>query len=820
MNIFRRNKAPIRLSAVVLAVGLGSATHSGDGQTSRRDEDDATQRRPAATAIDEPLISDGGGVVPVRLVDDRLVVSCDISGPARRIPINLWLDFDGPFGLQLHNRAAAPLPAETADGQALPLTMHFPDFTLTVPRRELGDEEAFEEFTKYHSAEIGENALVGALGAQYLQHFDVVLDLPRNRIELRAPGGLAERVPGVNGEEAVVPISEHNDLVWLPVTMANGDELALAIGTSRFDTTIDRAVCDRLARPAGDVGTVTCGSHDLAPYVAFRPEDVVQAHPAGVLGVIGINLLQSFRVVVDRRTALATVRPHRAAEFPEADLAYFRAMTTEDKQLVETWLEEHREHRLGREAAELLLTLHLEEVADAETLRRATKWVNDTMVEDLRTTRMLDLMEEMSNEGETDLVIVAGEIGIESGRKDRYPDAVHKIHGRLGELLLERGEDREAWRHLLSAAFGLPEDGLINLNLGLYYERTGRYRRAFSRYIQAVIKEESGPRALEGLQRIDGELEDTERLSLEVIERMIAGKVRSDTAPVKFKPSVDEPVTNRTVLVEFFTNAYVGNEQRGAIGGALGNQRLLTHFEPEHAVFLSHHLPGARPDPLVNPLAVHLAERLGVDRPVVQVIDGRSMAPGAGRWRDAEQIYEMARQEVLAALTEPSEYVIDLEARLEGGVVSGTITVEGPVAEGVRVQVVVAERGVLFPGKSTVVVHRHLARGTVFTELDGIAYVPTRGTMTVPFERSLSELEAANAACLDSLEAAGAGTVSRMSMTIDPRTVFLVALVREAESGRVLQAAELEPDRPDEDVATAQDTNGAPERDEGTEKAR
>ena len=71
-----------------------------------------------------PTISDGGGVIPVQVIDGRVVVACDISGPNLRIPVNLWLDFDGAYGLQLHNRAAAPLPAETQAGKPNPLTLH------------------------------------------------------------------------------------------------------------------------------------------------------------------------------------------------------------------------------------------------------------------------------------------------------------------------------------------------------------------------------------------------------------------------------------------------------------------------------------------------------------------------------------------------------------------------------------------------------------------------------------------------------------------------------------------------------------------------
>ena len=48
---------------------------------------------------------------------------------------------------------------------------------------------------------------------------------------------------------------------------------------------------------------------------------------------------------------------------------------------------------------------------------------------------MLDL----GDAGHPDLVVHAGAIGIEGGRDDRYPNAVHDIHARMGAVLLEQG---------------------------------------------------------------------------------------------------------------------------------------------------------------------------------------------------------------------------------------------------------------------------------------------------------------------------------------------------------------------------------------------
>jgi len=762
-----------------------------------------------------PVISNEGGSIPVKVVDGRLIVGCDISGPKLRVPVNLWLDFDGAYGLQLHNRAAAPLPAETQAGKPNPLTLHFGDFSLEVARRELGPEEEFEEFTKYHSTEIGENALTGAIGAHVLKHFDVIFDLPQNTISLAPPGQLADYQPEEGGTELLTPITLQNDLVWLPVSFpgpGEGDsensdnkgkalKRALAIGSSRYDTCLERRLCNSLRRPAGNVGPMLCEMVDFSPHVAFRPTEVVQVHPDGVAGVMGINLLENFRIHVDRQSLLATIRAARSPQFPTQDLKWFQAMVAEDRDLVLAWLEEHGETRLGREAAEFLLTLMLDEGAETDELAAAIQWVNDTMAADLRATRLFDLMEELVNEGEVDLGIAAGEIGVKSARKDRYPEANYKLHGRLGELLLPR-DNREAWRHLLSAAFGLPENGMINLNLARVYEADGKTKRAFSRYIQALVKEESSELAMESLVRMDKDLPPEDRMTIESIDRMISGRVRNYSAPDQYQVDAEKR-TNHTSVVEFFTNAYIGTEQRGgAIGGALGNQGVLSHFNSTECVFLSYHLPVPRIEPLVSPLGQYMAGWLGVRGPVVQVVDGVRSAPGAGKHRDAEEIYKATRDVVISRLSRSSSVELGVDAVLDGTQLTGNVRVAGPgigtpedlAMKPLVIQVIVAERGVVFHGSSGVVIHRMLARGLATRgSLAGVAFLPDdEGKLEFNFTRDLAELEAENRTFIDQLEEGETKGGTRMGLRIEPKSVEVIVLVRDAETGEVVQSRQCE----------------------------
>jgi len=738
----------------------------------------------------------GATIVPVKVVAGKLVLSCDLSTRFRRIPVTLFVELETPCGLRLHNRAATGIRAENRDGTPNPITIHLPDRKIIVATREHGPEKVYEGFTKFHAPELGEVALVGTIGAQILKRFHVTLDLHASILELAAPharageGDAEASAEGATDDEAgsvTAPITLTNDLVWFTVRLADGTPRAMAVGTAAYDTVLDTDLCEQLHKPAGDVGTLAVGDLDLARYAAFRPEEVVQIHKDGVAGILGLGILQFLRVEIDRVNRTVRFTKTRDPEFPTADLAFFRARAEDDGDAMEAYLKAHSKARLAREAAQLLVNLRIGEGADDAAVGRALQWVNDTLPEDLRASAMLELMRKLAAAGYAKHVVTAGEIGIASGRKDRYPDAVHKIHAKIGEVLLEAGQDREAWRHLLSAAFGLPEDGMVNLALARFYEKQGRLRRAYSRYVQAVIKPESGPQAMEGLERLQAKMPGGERYSVDLVERLIGGKVLNFGTATKFKPDAKN-TTNRVVLAEFFTNAHF----KGAIGGALGDEGMLSHFPRANVAVLSYHLPVPEPDPLVNALAIYTAQRRLVERPVDHVFDGLVKGPGAARSDQKELVYKRLRAAVLDELKKPSKWTLSIDATVVGDEVAGTLHVKGPARKGLRLHVVLAERGVLFPGKSKVVIHRMVARAALTDSLDGVLYAPQDGGMDVPFRARLSEIVQANEKFLADFEARGGGTVPRVALRIDPEQVTLVAYAR-GSSGQVVQAVQLDP---------------------------
>ncbi|MDF1729773.1 MAG: hypothetical protein P1U53_18710, partial [Sulfitobacter sp.] len=226
----------------------------------------------------------------------------------------------------------------------------------------------------------------------------------------------------------------------------------------------------------------------------------------------------------------------------------------------------------------------------------------------------------------------------------------------------------------------------------------------------------------------------------------------------------------------------------------------------EHVAFLSYHLPVPALDPMTNDLAIVRAEELGITDPNVQVIDAVDGQPGAGKWRQAEAIYDRTRKAIQARLTSDASDEFELDLTVEylapdeenpQGSVSGWVALDGPEYLDMHVHCVLAERGVLFPGASGVVVHRMVARAELLTEHSGdqhgALWEPDAGSMEVTFDVGLHTVQANNEACLDRLMDEGAGTVRKLSMELDPRQLVVVAFVRDDSTGEVLQAVVVEP---------------------------
>ncbi|HMS15498.1 MAG TPA: hypothetical protein PKA37_01570 [Planctomycetota bacterium] len=724
--------------------------------------------------------------LPVKIVAGRLLVYCEASTKTKRQAFHLLLDYDRPVGLELHNRASSGLELDQNGGE---LTLHFPGWNLKLDSRAQGDHGFLEEFTKLYSTELGDVPLVGAIGAHILSSYETTWDLAENALEL-SPAATPDTPPDPLPDGSFeIPISVVASRVWIGARIDDGPRGVLNLATSHYDSIIQDDVGRSLNRPAFDVGRVWIQDLCLTDGMAMRPGRLLGKHPERILGSLAINFLLNHRVTIDLPRRRAIVTQVRKPSFPESEFQYFRALAEERADAIAEWLRTNEGHRFAREAAERLLQMRLDDEApEAEIAAALSQW-DTTRLADLKCTEALRGMKMLMSQGRRDLALGLGTLGLRGGRSDRYPESVPQVHALMGEILLDQGDNQRAWEHLLSAAFGLPEDGRISYLLGTFYEREGRLERALSRFIQALLRPESGSSAVLALDSLRTRMPE---LNVDLIDAMLKGRTDNFTPAKSYQVPVDGKAPTRTVLVELFTNPELGRFMGGqwvsfAAGGAMTMEGLLAYCPKDRIAALTWHLGQPAPSAVMIESGLQRAAAEGL-RPDVLLVAGGARGPGAGRSRDAEGLFETNRGLVDAALKEPSNLKISVDCTLKGLHLEGTVTVTGPADTQDRVHLVLAERGVLCPGKGLVVVHRMLARATLLNGNDGVAYKPVNGSMSIPFSLSLESIRTENEDFLDRYQERGQGVPPRMSSKIDPNQVTLVAYVRDRLTREVWQA--------------------------------
>lgn len=777
-RLVRFDRATLGLASFGLAASLALAVGTGTA---------VAQQASGPSSANAPRST---GRLPVKVVAGKLVAACDLATSARRIPANLFIDFDRQCALELHNSAAGR-QALDVEGANPPREVRiiFADLELSNVGREHGDEDFLNDFTKYHSHEIGEDAVVGTIGAGILSRYHVTLDLANGYLQLDAPraqGSNAARAVSPSADDFDVPITLDAGLVWLPARLPGDISGAMALGTSRHDALVDDLIADDLDAPAGDLEFMRIGPLDVATVLALRPEPSTLAHPDGAIGILGIGFLESFRIEIDRVNRFARIQRTAKRPFPADDRAFFAARVLEEADATETFLDAWPDARLTEEAARLLVDQRLEEFADEPDLRRAIERYVGSRPKDLRCSTALDLLKALRAEGEETAAVLAGECGLPSAREDRYPESGPQVRSRLGQILYHRGDVDGAWRHFLSAAFNQPDDGTINLYLGRVYEDRGWFERAQSRYVQAIIRPESGPQAMEGLERVAEALGEDGGLSVDTVDLQIAGKVYGFGAATRYEPT-DGLQPNRRVLVEYFAGAHL--DYRAALGGALAFEGLASHFGDEYIVPLTYHVSIPKLSPLCTAVAEQVASRRRATGGIVNVIGGASMQRATGRHRDADALYEMSRQAVITELGQFSDYEIEIGARTLNGRLVGDVRASGPADPDLDLMILLAERGVLFPGSSQVVVHRHVVRANLAERAGGVPWPEDSDELAYDFDVALSDLVTEHREWLAAQVAMGAEDVPMLGTALDPRQLVVVAFVVDRVTGEVAQAA-------------------------------
>ena len=724
------------------------------------------------------------GRIPAKIVADRLMIRCELSSPRKRIPVHFSVEIDTPGGLELHGRAAQGLELEPGDL----VTAHFAGFKIKDLEPEaMGQERAdlFQRITKYYGTDLAEIPCVGSIGFQVLKNFHVTFDLNQGELVL-APPASPENDPPADPDGRLLPLEVKGNMAWFPVTIAGNKRGVFLLASSAFDTIVATKTAKDLGRPAGDVGPCVANRVDFAPYVALRPGSIEGFHADGAIGATGLNLFKCFKVEVDFLNHHVRFEPSATAVFPDADFAYFKALFEGGIKEIEEWITKYPAERLAREAAETLIDKRLETaLEDEDGMKRAVDWVLKTTFHDRGASRAIELMDKFEEFNLEAFAVYAGKLGVERGRSDRDANAVHKIHGRLGEKLLDAGDLDEAWRHLLSASFGLREDGPINLSLGRLYEKRGKPARAFSRYVQAVITKEAAAKALEGLNRVQKALGGTDKMGIDVIERLIEGRVPAYRTANRFQPT-EKNWKGKTVLAQLFNDCQI--RERPAPELAL--DAVASYFAREQVAVLVYQVPMAGANGMMNSFAVEAARDAEVGGPCA-IFGGVRRVPGTGREDDKEKFYEAYKKELLEELATPTPYKLAMTAKAENGVVRGELTATGPDDKNLVLRIVLAEKGVLFPSEDKLAVHHWVVRGSLVEGGATKMVRPSAGGTKVSFERKLDAMSGELEADLDELEARAGRSLSLRPTKIDARFLAAVAYISTVD-GTVVQAVQID----------------------------
>lgn len=462
-------------------------------------------------------------VLPIGLVDGRLVIAADLETEEIKLSAALLIDLTSPHYLALHPDVgeelgtmggAGPVDLLAADGLKVSLSRELiPGYTGSVD---------FGRISSLYSEALDNRPLVGSIGIAFLKKFHMSLDVGGGTLTLSPVRGVSSRA---SDPDAVVKFRRGDaGEILLPVTYGSGKRSYLALSGANFDTYINPNVANGLGVSAGDLGSVYLGAEspsvdfDLSRFVAFRPllrpgvtGELFGSNSSEQKSILsaGTNLLSNFRVDIDWVNGTAGFTQTQAANFPDEERIYFEAEAYGNADDVEAFLLAYPEGRLVTEAARLLVDRRIVEQGDTTQIIKAARLFRDSVSEDVGGATCLALMQQVAQfwPERTDIVIAVGELGLDVASKDSDPLSIYRIHEALGQQRLAEDDIKGAWKNLMSAAFGMPTNARVNLNLGRVYERQGRLRRAYSRYKRALAAvEATGKQNSEAL--VPGELLD------------------------------------------------------------------------------------------------------------------------------------------------------------------------------------------------------------------------------------------------------------------------------------------------------------------------
>ncbi len=736
--------------------------------------------------------------IALTIIAGRPFVRVTLVHGETKIPAHLRLDIGRPIEMTLHPRTARLLGMNREST----VDVAFGDWTARDLAPDFGGDGDISYLTGEYATELSEIPVVGIAGSRAFGKHRLRLDLAGRRLTLlerRVDEPATEGAPNADAQPAAptpyvtVPCNVRNGAWTVAMDVGNDAPILAAVSTMEADTWIDRAVAERLGHPSGDVAKAAIGAEgatiDVAGHVALRPGDAPGEFPGRPAALVGANFLDHFVATFDPFRSVLELERVRPAKKPVVERAIFAALAKRDGAAIEKWLDKHKAHRLAMEAGRTLLSLRIHEAPlDKERVEKALSVYAATTPAKRRTRMLLEFLQKMAAERDDVYAISrskAIELAVQNARFDEDPDVIHKTRSELGARFLEDGKLKEAHRHLLSAAFGLPRDGMINLRLGRFWERKRSFKRAWSRYLMAAITPEAGAEGMDGLKRLAEETGDRSPYDAEAMERLLEGRIPG-FGPASTYRAPDGKRPTRTVLAELFTGAHC----KPCAAADLAFEGIDAHFRDAEVVVLQHHLPVPAVEPLVVPAAITRARALKIRGTPSVVVDGFERVNRlGGQASKAAERFATLRMVLERRLESSTPWRLGVDGTLDKGVVRMTATIEGPADRTVTLRAYVAERTMLFPGGNGIVLHRWVTRHDLSD--GGVAVAATDGARTIERSVSLDDILDIVDEHLDGVEDRTNQPFAMRPDRVAERQLAVIAFLEDA-SGRVVQAARWE----------------------------
>ncbi len=775
---------------------------------------DAERRAPDRLVLLTMAVMVAAGVRPVaaaelrfKLINGKPCVKCTLKGETAAIPANVVIDVGTRAPLLLHERTAKLLRVEPDTRMEL----KFDGLTLGGFRAKAVKLEPLERLTRDYAAELDEIPAVAVLGLAAFADFVIEMEIGEGVLRLLPPSSedasATTRPPAARptdpdaDDEATGWSGRYEERAyghWLSATAPDGFALQVLFATSTYDTIIDANVADLAGSAGGAIDDLRIGRLNIARYVAFRPEDLVAGTPAPHADMIlGTGFLSHFRVTIHPAKRTVRLEQTRAPRFPAEERAFFVARAKKDAEAIEAFLRDHASSRLARDAAEALLTLRLEQTPpNREAILRAARSFAEAVPNDRRAGFILALTDsllEKPNPPGGELIGEVVKVGLEYAPAALDARTTHDLRARLGLLALKAGDLKEARRHLLSAAFGIPRDPSVNLWLGQLYEQSDKPLRAWSRYVQAALSDPPPEDALRGLDRLNRDAEFRAGFTMADAEELLEGRIAEFHPADRYaEAAATRPNGGPTTatarghvrLVELFTCA----DHPPTQAAQMAFDGLREYFRDTDVVFVAYHIAAPLNDPLIFDASVRRAVFYGVKEAPAAIFDGGEPNTAGGADTDVEKVYAAYKAAATAPESGESPWRLDGRVAARGVEIAGEVTADGPTTkEDVRLHVFLCERLVLAPGANGLILHRQVARAMLSPE-GGVPLAGEAGPRTFRVGANVNRISAALERELVALEKAREIRFFMRPTYVDVRACDVVAIVQETQSRRVLAA--------------------------------